>query len=176
MPNARGASGFISHTLPILPFPSTCDFNHQETAKMPRLNRTVLQVLIQHVFTYRAASLEGLPHSVKLEIMLKLDLPSLRRLKLASRQYYLVARAYPRHLRRANKKEILAREDRAYSPWLDDLSCLSTFPLCHCPLTSSRPARLLALNTSFTRNMTCNLLKNKYSEQLCVMLLLDAGY
>jgi len=71
-------------------------------------------------FTYPAASLEGLPPSVKLEIMLKLDLPSLRRLKLASREYYFAAGTYPHHLQRANKKDILAREERSYSPWLDD--------------------------------------------------------
>jgi len=93
----------------------------QHTAKMPRGSRTVLQIPVRQGFTYRAASLGGLPPSVKLEILLNLNLPSLRRLKLASREYYFVARTCPRHLEKARAKDIRAREARdEQGSWLYD--------------------------------------------------------
>jgi len=50
-------------------------------------------------FKYPSASLEGMPSEIKLEIMHALhDLPSLRLLKLASREYYMTARTHVRSL------------------------------------------------------------------------------
>jgi len=50
-------------------------------------------------FKYPAASLEGMPSEIKLEILHALhDLPSLRLLKLASREYYFAACASVRSL------------------------------------------------------------------------------
>lgn len=61
---------------------------------------------------YPRASLEGLPGDIKLEI-LKLvgDLPSLRRLRLASQEYYAVARAHARYLYLFYEEEIAVRKD-----------------------------------------------------------------
>ena len=51
------------------------------------------------LFKYPTASLEGMPSEIKLEILHALhDLPSLRLLKLASREYYLTARTHVRSL------------------------------------------------------------------------------
>ena len=53
-------------------------------------------------FKYATASLEGMPADLKLEILHAIhDLPSLRRLKLASREYYLVARSHTRSFAKA---------------------------------------------------------------------------
>jgi len=55
-------------------------------------------------FTYARASLEGMPVDLRLEIMLHLpDLPTLRLLKLASREYYFTARACESSLRAAHQ-------------------------------------------------------------------------
>lgn len=49
---------------------------------------------------YTRASLEGMPNEIRVEIMLHLpDLPTLRLLKLASREYYFTARACERSLK-----------------------------------------------------------------------------
>lgn len=53
--------------------------------------------------------------------MLKLgDLPSLRRLKLASREYYQVAMTYPRQLRHAYVDDVAARDRTPgkVPPWI----------------------------------------------------------
>lgn len=51
-------------------------------------------------FTFARASLEGMPVDLRLEIMLHLpDLPTLRLLRLAGREYYFTARACESSLR-----------------------------------------------------------------------------
>jgi len=57
-------------------------------------------------FKYATASLEGMPADLKLEILHALhDLPSLRLLKLASREYYLIARSHTRSLETAFREK-----------------------------------------------------------------------
>lgn len=66
-----------------------------------------------------AASLEALPALIILDVMLKLqNLPSLRRPRLASRDFHDVAKCYPRQLRLAYEHEITAREPGSRGPWL----------------------------------------------------------
>jgi len=49
---------------------------------------------------FARASLEGMPNEIRAEIMLRLpDLPTLRLLKLSSREYYFTARACERSLK-----------------------------------------------------------------------------
>jgi len=57
-------------------------------------------------FKYATASLEGMPADLKLEILHALHhLPSLRLLKLASREYYLIARSHTRSLETAFREK-----------------------------------------------------------------------
>lgn len=67
---------------------------------MPRRNRNTKGVQLKPHAGYPNASLEGLPSEVKLEIVKLIgDLPSLRRLRLASQEYYAVVRAYAGYLK-----------------------------------------------------------------------------
>lgn len=59
----------------------------------------------------KAASLEGLPNEIKLKILTLMgDLPSLRRLKLASQAYYATARAHESYLKTFYRREIDIRK------------------------------------------------------------------